>query len=76
MDVPTLLVPYVKHRVCFSEVTEVIISSCCGTDLLNNNNNNKKNRNLFNIMYPEDTDSQVFREVDKYLLTDLTYIAL
>jgi hypothetical protein len=27
-------------------------------------------------MYAEDTESQVFREVGKYLLTDLTYIAL
>jgi hypothetical protein len=31
---------------------------------------------LFNILYPEDTESQVFREVGEYLLTALTYIAL
>jgi hypothetical protein len=36
----------------------------------------KKNRHLFNILYPEDTESQVFRDVGKHLLTDLTYIAL
>jgi len=72
MDVATLLAPYVKHRVCFSEVAEVIISSCHGTDLLNK----KKNRNLFSMLYPEDTDSQVFREVGKYLRTHVTCIAL
>jgi len=54
MDVPTLLAPYVKHRVCFSKVAEVIISSCHGTDLLN------LKKKIFNILYPEDTESQVF----------------
>ena len=53
-------------------MAEVIISSCHGTDLLNK----KESGNLFNLLYPEDTECQVFREVGKYLRTRLTCIAL